>query len=82
MKTIFRCGHQADDGITDGKVRRDTRVCLDCVGEDTETTEIGIWAEGTRITDYDGVFELPKQAITLLKNSGYYTGDVEPEEQK
>lgn len=39
MKIIFRCGHQSDDGIADSKVRQDTRVCLDCVGEGKDDTE-------------------------------------------
>jgi len=41
-----------------------------------ETVEsIGIWCEdGTMILrDYDGVFELPAQAIELLKENGFNT---------
>lgn len=41
---------------------------------DLETTEcIGIFVdEGTRtISDYDGVFEVPKQAIELLEENGF-----------
>jgi hypothetical protein len=42
-----------------------------------EVVEIGIWTAGKKVTDYDGVFELPKQAITLLKRNGYDTSGVE-----
>jgi hypothetical protein len=39
--------------------------------------EIGIWTKGKKVTDYDGVFELPKQALTLLKRNGFNTKEVE-----
>jgi hypothetical protein len=43
--------------------------------EDGEGDEVGIglwFAEGDKVlTDYDGVFELPKQAIELLEENGY-----------
>jgi hypothetical protein len=43
-----------------------------------EITEyIGIWHEDKRVTDYDGVFELPQEAIDLLKENGFDTTDVE-----
>lgn len=32
---------------------------------------IGLWFEDQTLTDYDGVFELPKQAIELLEHAGY-----------
>jgi len=32
---------------------------------------IGLWFEGKELTDYDGVFELPKEAIELLEENGY-----------
>lgn len=39
-----------------------------------ETHEIGLWCEhsegGRVLYDYDGVFSLPKQAITLLMRNG------------
>lgn len=47
--------------------------------------QIGIWVENIwvknkKVTDYDGVFELPKQAIELLKNNGFNTQEVEVRE--
>lgn len=40
-----------------------------------ECENIGIWCEdGTKILrDYDGVFELPAEAIELLKENGFNT---------
>jgi hypothetical protein len=39
-----------------------------------ETTAIGIWTEHVKgkltLTDYDGVFNLPKQAVKLLRRNG------------
>lgn len=31
----------------------------------------GLWFEDNILTDYDGVFELPKQLIEYLENKGY-----------
>lgn len=37
--------------------------------EDVEV--IGIWIEGKRVVDFDGVFSLPNEAKKLLNNHGY-----------
>lgn len=42
-----------------------------------EGVDIGLWFDGMNVTGYDGVFELPKQAIELLKENGYNTDEVE-----
>ncbi len=44
---------------------------------DIETTEqIGLWFEnGNVLTDYDGVFSLPKEAIELLRSNGFVVGE-------
>lgn len=34
-----------------------------CAGE--------LWFEGTELTDYDGVFELPKEVIKALEGQGF-----------
>lgn len=39
--------------------------------------EIGIWTVGMDVTEYDGVFELPKEAIALLKQCGFNTKEIE-----
>ena len=41
--------------------------------DDGGAEDIGLWFdEGTKeLRDYDGVFELPKQAIELLEENGY-----------
>jgi len=41
-----------------------------------EVVEIGIFTKGKKVYDYDGVFELPKQAIALLKKSGLDVSEV------
>lgn len=33
--------------------------------------EIGLTFYGKRLADYDGVFELPREAIKLLRQNGY-----------
>lgn len=50
---------------------------LDDDGEVIDYAEIGIFTEGKKVVDYDGVFELPIQAIQLLKKNGFNTKDVE-----
>ncbi len=42
-------------------------------GEDA--VGIGVWWENGRLTDYDGVFSLPKQAVQLLRKVGIVVGD-------
>lgn len=32
----------------------------------------GLWLEGMEVTDYDGVFELPKEVREALKAEGYF----------
>ena len=36
-----------------------------------ELEHIGIFFEGKTLVDYDGVFELPKEAIKLIRKAGY-----------
>jgi hypothetical protein len=42
-----------------------------------EFAEIGLWFEDDRktLSDYDGVFALPSEAIQLLRDNGYIVGD-------
>lgn len=39
--------------------------------------EGGLWMEGKKVVDYDGVFSLPEFVIGKLKSWGYDTTDVE-----
>ena len=41
-------------------------------GEDME--HIGVWWKNKSLTDYDGVFDLPKQAIELMRQAGIRVG--------
>lgn len=36
-----------------------------------KTEQIGLFFDGKSLEDYDGVFELPSQAIKLIRKSGY-----------
>lgn len=36
----------------------------------------GLWFDGLRLSDYDGVYELPRQVIAALINSGYQLEDI------
>jgi hypothetical protein len=38
--------------------------------------EIGIWTKGMKVLEYDGVFELPSQAIELLEENGFDCSQV------
>ena len=45
-------------------------------GDDGEGATIGLLFEGRRVADYDGVFELPMQAVKLLEAAGYDAAEV------
>ena len=47
-------------------------------GSDGGEEDMGLqWNFDKTVTDYDGVFELPEQAIELLKENGFNTEEVE-----
>jgi hypothetical protein len=41
-----------------------------------ETEHIGIEVDGKNVTGYDGVFEMPEQAITMLEELGFDCSEV------
>ena len=41
--------------------------------DESKYAEGGLWFEGTSLTEYDGVFSLPKEVIAMLKALGYNT---------
>lgn len=43
---------------------------------DEDSVGIGIWTRDKVVTDYDGVFELSKQAIQLLNDYGLDTSEL------
>lgn len=49
----------------------------DETGGDHWYAEGGIWFQGTTVTDYDGVFALPRFIIKKLQEWGYDTSEVE-----
>lgn len=40
-----------------------------------DIVSIGLFFEGKELTDYDGVFELPSQAIHMIRKAGYTVDD-------
>lgn len=42
---------------------------------DEDETVIGLTFDGHKLTDYDGVFSLPKQAELLIQSAGFSLGD-------
>ena len=45
--------------------------------EPIDEAEIGIWTAGKKVIEYDGVFELPKEAIEMLNKFGLDTKEIE-----
>jgi len=52
------------------------------VGNDLDYAEISITTVGKVVTDYDGVFILPKEVVQLLNDCGFNTKEVEREVAK
>lgn len=50
---------------------------IEWVYGEEDVVEIGLWFDSAKnLIDYDGVFELPKEAIALLESLGYNCDDV------
>jgi hypothetical protein len=54
----------------------ENQFCIDWENP-VQGVEIGIWTEGKKVVDYDGVFELCKEAVKLLNDAGFDTKEVE-----
>lgn len=52
------------------------------VGDELDYSSIGITAVGHDVVDYDGVFEIPKEAIELLQEAGFNTKEIEVNENE
>lgn len=39
--------------------------------DDEDVEHIGLTFDGKTLTDYDGVFELPKEAVKLIRKAGF-----------
>jgi hypothetical protein len=46
-------------------------------GGDDWYAEGGLWFQGNKLTDYDGVFALPTYILEKLKEWGYDVSDIE-----
>lgn len=44
--------------------------------DDEDYAIIGLWFDGRKLVDYDGVFYLPKEVMTLLNKEGYNTTEM------
>lgn len=65
--------HEDDDTML-LSTKRNGKGSIEWIVEDSEMYEnIGVWWEHGKLTDYDGVFELPIQAKKLLKKFGVST---------
>jgi hypothetical protein len=42
----------------------------------TTGTEGGLWFDGLRLSDYDGVYDLPKSVYTALVHAGFNLEDI------
>lgn len=52
------------------------RFMIEWTCEELEVYEtIGIWVEDNKLTDYDGVMSLPKEAAELLREHGIEVSD-------
>ncbi len=49
----------------------ETEPCCAEVISGDHHAEIGLWFEGKELTDYDGVFFLPREVAELLNEMGY-----------
>ena len=59
------------------KIKSDTYGCFEFYNEDTSWyAEGGLWIENKKITDYDGVFELPPFILNKLESLGYDISEV------
>ncbi len=54
-----------------GTIPNTGKGCVEWIVNNGEYVEqIGIWWENKTLTDYDGVFELPEQAVKLIRSIG------------
>lgn len=69
-----KCERLADSAVSTMELMFNNGVPA-CIEWDVEalgiTESIGLWFEGKTLVDYDGVFELPKAAIKLIRKAGY-----------
>ena len=55
---------------------KDDEFLIEWACDDLDLVEhIGIWTEDGKLTDYDGVMSLPKEAAELLREHGIEVGD-------
>jgi len=64
--TLYWCDGEFPDGR--GEIEWD-------IPELDETAHIGVWTDNKELTDFDGVFELPHDAVTLLRSCGIIVSD-------
>lgn len=58
--------------------------CAELVGDDLGA-EIGLWWEGKRLVDFDGVFEMPCEVRNALRDRGFdvsYADDIVTHDMK
>ena len=81
-ETVY--GLNADYGVRENTmrlVRNGRALAIEWVvgseAEPIDEAEIGVVIAGKKVIDYDGVFEIPKEALELLKEYGLDVSEVE-----
>lgn len=78
----FKSNINIDNGVTNisqGEFESTMELHLDILGfpeliewdNEVEVTHIGLIYNDGKLIDYDGVFELPKEAILLIRKAGF-----------
>ena len=57
------------------KDNEETPYEAEVVGTGGHYAAIGLWWDNKELVDYDGVFELPKELATVLKENGFTLQD-------
>lgn len=64
------------DLIQDDDLDSDTYELIRFLHDGDDSVGIGLWFDGKTVTDYDGVFEIPKQAVEMLEENGYNCDEI------
>jgi len=64
------------DLIQDDDVDSDESELIRFLYDGGGSVGIGLWFEGKTVTDYDGVFQIPKQAVEMLEEIGYNCDEI------
>ena len=69
---LYRKGPAKVEYFIEWDVRQD--------GEEVDFETIGIWVKDNKVTEYDGVFEILKEAIELLEEQGLDCSEIKEDD--